>query len=62
MDFQTPSSNGYYRDQALKVLSEAFENYDVDGLFFNTFGNQLHHDSGHEVPYALTDHELVVVK
>jgi Hypothetical glycosyl hydrolase 6 len=47
--FSTCINGGYYRDQALKILTEALENYDVDGLFFNMFGNQSRDYSGHPV-------------
>jgi Hypothetical glycosyl hydrolase 6 len=47
--YSTCINGGYYRDQALKILTEALENYDVDGLFFNMFGNQSRDYSGHEV-------------
>lgn len=32
-------NGGYYREHALKILGEALDRYDVDGLFFNMFGN-----------------------
>ena len=32
-------NGGYYREHAPKVLEEALGRYDVDGLFFNMFGN-----------------------
>ena len=32
-------NGGYYREHALKILAEALEGYEVDGLFFNMFGN-----------------------
>jgi hypothetical protein len=32
-------NGGYYREYALKILTEALEMYPVDGLFFNMFGN-----------------------
>jgi len=47
--YSTCINGGYYRDQAMKILTEALENYDVDGLFFNMFGNQSRDYSGHEV-------------
>ncbi len=47
--YSTCINGGYYRGQALKILAEALENYDVDGLFFNMFGNQSRDYSGHEV-------------
>jgi hypothetical protein len=42
-------NGGYYRVQALRILSEALEKYDVDGLFFNMFGNQARDYSGRYV-------------
>jgi hypothetical protein len=39
----------YYRQTAVKILSEALEKYDVDGLFFNAFGNQSRDYSGREI-------------
>jgi hypothetical protein len=38
--YSTCINGGYYRVQAMKILAEALEKYDVDGLFFNMFGNQ----------------------
>jgi hypothetical protein len=32
-------NGGYYREHALKILTEALERYEVDGMFFNMFGN-----------------------
>ena len=32
-------NGGYYREHALTMLTEALERYEVDGLFFNMFGN-----------------------
>lgn len=32
-------NGGYYREHAPRVLDEALSRYDVDGLFFNMFGN-----------------------
>ncbi|MBI4382227.1 MAG: beta-galactosidase, partial [candidate division NC10 bacterium] len=36
----------YYREHAKRILSEALERYEVDGLFFNMFGNPSHDYSG----------------
>ena len=44
--YSTCINGGYYRVQAMKILSEALEKYDVDGLFFNMFGNQARDYSG----------------
>src|SRR5262245_24495560 len=38
--YSTCINGGYYRDQGMKILSEALDKYAVDGLFFNMFGNQ----------------------
>ena len=42
-------NGGYYRDHALKILSEALETYEVDALFFNMFGNQMSDYSGNPI-------------
>ena len=42
----------------MKILTEALENYDVDGLFFNMFGNQSRDYSGHEVGLCHCDNCL----
>ena len=47
--YSTCINGGYYRVQAMKILTEALENYDVDGLFFNMFGNQSRDYSGRDV-------------
>jgi hypothetical protein len=47
--YSTCINGGYYRGQVRKILSEALEKYDVDGLFFNMFGNQAKDYSGREV-------------
>ncbi len=47
--YSTCINGGYYRVQALKILTEALEKYDVDGLFFNMFGNQARDYSGRNV-------------
>jgi hypothetical protein len=36
----------YYREHALTILTEALERYEVDGLFFNMFGNPSSDYSG----------------
>jgi hypothetical protein len=38
--YTTCINGGYYREQSLKILAEALDRYEVDGLFFNWFGNQ----------------------
>src|SRR5687767_4296118 len=47
--YSTCINGGYYRDQAMKILAEGLEKYDVDGLFFNMFGNQSRDYSGRDV-------------
>ena len=42
-------NGGYYRSAAMAILAEALDKYDVDGLFFNMFGNQSRDYSGHYV-------------
>ena len=37
--YSTCINGNYYREHALTILSEALERYEVDGLFFNMFGN-----------------------
>jgi hypothetical protein len=37
--YSTCINGDYYRRHALTILTEALERYDVDGLFFNMFGN-----------------------
>lgn len=44
--YSTCINGGYYREHALKILTEALERYDVDGLFFNMFGNPASDYSG----------------
>src|SRR5262245_46562617 len=47
--YSTCINGGYYREQALKILAEGLEKYEVDGLFFNMFGNQSRDYSGQYV-------------
>lgn len=47
--YSTCINGGYYREAAMEILSEALKNYDVDGLFFNMFGNQARDYSGNYV-------------
>jgi hypothetical protein len=47
--YSTCINGGYYRLQAIKILSEALDKYDVDGLFFNMFGNQSRDYSGRDL-------------
>lgn len=41
--------NGYYREPAMKILTEALETYEVDGLFFNMFGQPSRDYSGNQL-------------
>src|SRR5262245_18224378 len=47
--YSTCINGGYYRGQAMKSLAEGLDKYDVDGLFFNMFGNQSRDYSGSQV-------------
>ena len=47
--YSTCINGGFYRGQAMKILSEALDRYAVDGLFFNMFGNQSRDYSGRPV-------------
>ena len=42
-------NGGYYRTQAMKILAEGLDKYEVDGLFFNMFGNQARDYGGRQV-------------
>ena len=39
--YSTCINGNYYREHALTILAEALERYEVDGLFFNMFGNPV---------------------
>ena len=47
--YSTCINGGYYRNAAMAILAEALDKYDVDGLFFNMFGNQSRDYSGNSV-------------
>lgn len=47
--YSTCINGGYYHEHGLKILAEALERYEVDGLFFNMFGNQASDYSGNPV-------------
>jgi hypothetical protein len=47
--YSTCINAGYYRGHIFKILREALENYAVDGLFFNMFGNPSSDYSGNPV-------------
>jgi len=44
--YSTCINGNYYRQHALTILAEALERYEVDGLFFNMFGNPTTDYSG----------------
>jgi len=44
--YSTCINGDYYRRHALTILAEALERYEVDGLFFNMFGNPTADYSG----------------
>jgi hypothetical protein len=44
--YSTCINGGYYRGHALTILEEALDRYEVDGLFFNMFGNPSSDYSG----------------
>lgn len=48
-------NGGYYRDQGMKILAEALDRYEVDGLFFNMFGNQSRDYAGNFVGHCHCD-------
>ncbi|HWF48348.1 MAG TPA: hypothetical protein VG168_15175 [Bryobacteraceae bacterium] len=47
--YSTCINGGYYRSAAMAILAESLDKYDVDGLFFNMFGNQSRDYSGNDV-------------
>jgi Hypothetical glycosyl hydrolase 6 len=47
--YSTCINGDYYRRHALEILGEALERYDVDGLFFNMFGNPSTDYSGNQM-------------
>lgn len=53
--YATCINGGYYRAHALAILSEALERYDVDGLFFNMFGNPSADYSGNPMGLCRCD-------
>ncbi len=44
--YSTCINGAYYRQHAMTILAEALDGYDVDGLFFNMFGNPASDYSG----------------
>ncbi|WP_321471718.1 hypothetical protein [uncultured Paludibaculum sp.] len=47
--YSTCINGGYYREQVMLILTEGLDRYEVDGLFFNMFGNQSTDYSGNPV-------------
>lgn len=50
--YSTCINSTWYREEAPRILAEALERYDVDGLFFNMFGNQSRDYSGNFVGHC----------
>jgi hypothetical protein len=50
--YSTCINGGWYQKHIDTILSEALEKYDVDGLFFNMFGNQSTDYSGNFVGHC----------
>ena len=44
--YSTCINGAYYREHAMTILAEALDRYEVDGLFFNMFGNPTADYSG----------------
>ena len=44
--YSTCINGNYYREHAMTILTEALDRYEVDGLFFNMFGNPAADYSG----------------
>jgi hypothetical protein len=53
--YSTCINGGYYRGHAMKILAEALDRYELDGLFFNMFGNQSTDYSGRFVGHCHCD-------
>jgi Hypothetical glycosyl hydrolase 6 len=53
--YSTCINGGYYRSQAMTILTEALERYAVDGLFFNMFGNPSTDYSGRNIGFFHCD-------
>jgi hypothetical protein len=47
--YSTCINGNYYRQHAVEILGEALDRYDVDGLFFNMFGNPSTDYSGNQM-------------
>jgi hypothetical protein len=53
--YQVCINGDYYRLKAPEILTEALQRYDVDGLFFNMFGNQSTDYSGNPLGICQCD-------
>ncbi|MBL8228215.1 MAG: hypothetical protein JNL98_07050 [Bryobacterales bacterium] len=53
--YSTCINGGYYADYGMRILTEALERYELDGLFFNMFGNQSRDYSGNFVGHCHCD-------
>ena len=53
--YATCINGAYYREQTLKILGEALERYDVDGLFFNAPGQPASDYSGNRYGMCTCD-------
>lgn len=47
--YSTCINGGYYREHIFRILTEALTRYEVDGLFFNMFGNPRSDYSGNRM-------------
>lgn len=50
--YSTCINSAWYQEHAVKILTEALEKYEVDGVFFNMFGNQSTDYSGNFVGHC----------
>ena len=50
--YATCINGGYWREQAFKILTEALEKFEVDGLFFNGIGNSSADYSGNYLGFC----------
>jgi hypothetical protein len=50
--YSTCINSAWYREHAIRILTEALEKYPVDGVFFNMFGNQSSDYSGNFVGHC----------
>ncbi len=53
--YSTCINSEWYRVHAMKILTEALERYELDGLFFNMFGNQSSDYAGRFVGHCHCD-------